>query len=561
MRGRQLATIRRIIAIVSPDSEESVERLRSWATDHDVEVATVDVGNDVDTVYQPSKETLGVSIGGDGTFLEGIKQFAPRNIPLLGINTGSLAFLVRVDVEDIEEALTEVIRGRATIDERQQLAVDVDGEQVTGINDVMIENVPPEAPVDRKIVTLEVFADGEFVGEYEGNGIAVSTPTGSTGVSLSADGPIHYPKDNETLQLVPLHTHKMGSRPLVFSSSTEILVRPEQEASLLVDGGRYFATLSPDQHVSITGSLTPAYVVRTSTDDHFFRAISQLLGWGLRDGSSSPPTGGTDDSPTRTVEQGLQVAKEAARSVGQPLRELHGNVQDVQHKSDKSDVVTEADFISENIITTAIENEFPNHNIRSEESVRTDTESEYTWIIDPLDGTGNYANGNPNYAVSIALLKGDRPILGVVYAPEMDEMFTAIRDGGASRDGHTISTTNRTDLAESVLLSGYDPDGQFLSHFYKAARGVRRLGSASLHLCYLASGSTDAVWEYDTYPWDTAAGTLIAREAGATLTDSTGREYEPRQTITSRNELVGSNSELHDVVLDHLNTNEVLSSD
>ena len=561
MQGRRLATIEELIAIVSPseESREAVNRLQSWANDNGLRMNAVDVGTDIDDVYSAENETLGVTIGGDGTFLEGIQQFEPRNVPLLGINTGTLAFLVRVDVDDLEVALTEVVQGRATIDNRQQLAVEAHGLEATGINDVMIQHVPPENPIDRKITQLDVFADGQYVGEYDGTGLAIATPTGSTGVSLSANGPIHNPTNNSSLQIVPLHTHRMGVRPLIVSEDTSIRIVCAEAADMLVDGGRHHERLEADDVITVTGADSTANIVRTSYDDDFYTAISELLGWGARDADeeSLPADVAVSREPDDTVDRALNLAEEAAKSVRVSLRDLHGKVESEEFKTDKADVITEADYLSENIITTVIENEYPAHNIHTEEGVYVESGSDYTWLIDPLDGTGNYANGNPNYSVSIALLENDNPIVGVVYAPETDELWSAAVGKGAYKDGALITATDRKQLDESMLMSGYDPDGSFLTHFYSETRGVRRLGSAALHLCYLASGSADAVWEYDTYPWDVAAGILIAREAGASLTDSSGERFEV-YTERDRQELIGSNGYIHEDITDRLQRNEQL---
>lgn len=560
VRGRRLATIEQVVVIVSPDSEDAIERLRRWTTENGLELSVVDVGEDIDTAWDESLETVGMTIGGDGTFLEGIKQFAPRNVPLLGINTGTLAFLVRVDLDDLEGALTETVQGQSTIDNRQQFHVDGPDLDVTGVNDVIIQNPSPDDPVERKITKLDVFADEEYVGEYDGTGLAVSTPTGSTGISLSANGPIHNPKNNSLLQIIPLHTHKMGVRPLVVSDDTTIDVVVRETAELLVDGGRHHIQLDPDETVRITGADESADVVRTSYDDDFYTAISELLGWGARGEEPKRPPQQiqmTDDTPEGELDHALEVATEAVRSVREPLRELHGRVESVTFKTDKSDIVTEADYLSENIITTALENEFPAHNIRSEEDVQVDRGSAFTWLIDPLDGTGNYANGNPNYCVSVALLREGEPVVGVVYAPENDELWTAIKGEAAHRDGQPIATTDRSEIAESMLMSGYDPNGTFLTHFYQDARGVRRLGSAALHLCYLASGSADAIWEYDTHPWDVAAGIVIAEAAGARVTNTAGEPF----TLTGKGErspLVGTNGPIHDDILNRLSRNERL---
>lgn len=562
MRGRRLAAITDIVAIVSPGSEETTDRLRQWVSDEGLELTVVTVGDGIDLDGNQRIGTLGITIGGDGTFLEGIKEFSPRNIPVLGINTGTLAFLARVEPREFEEALTEVVQGRATVDSRLQFRVEGAGVDATGINEVVLQNPPLEDPVERKITKLDVFANGEYVGEYDGTGLAIATPTGSTGISLSAQGPIHNPQNNSTLQIVPLHTHKMGVRPLVVSDDTTIDVVARQAADLLVDGGREHVQLAPEDSVRITTADSSAEIVRTSYDDGFYTAISEMLGWGVREGEGKHPpphVEGSDHSPAGELEHALRVATEAVKSVGEPLRELHGRIESVTYKTDDADLVTEADYVSENIITTALEQEFPTHNIRSEEDVQIDRGGTFTWLIDPLDGTGNYANGNPNYCVSVALLREGDPVVGVVYAPENDELWTAIEGGKAYRDGRPISTTARATISESMLMSGYDPDGTFLTHFYQDARGVRRLGAAALHLCYLASGSADAIWEYDTYPWDVAAGLVIADAAGATLTNADGKPYTLGGT-GERSPLVGTNSELHASILEQLGRNDRLSS-
>ena len=557
MEGRRLATTDEIIAIVSPDSEEALARLEAWSRDREISLSTVDVGADIADVYDENRATLGVTLGGDGTFFEGIKTFAPRKVPLLGINTGTLSFLARVEPEDLEAALDEAIRGRASVDSRQQLTVRAPGLEATGINDVMIEHVPPENPIERKITTLEVFVDDEFVGEFEGTGLAVSTPTGSTGVSLSANGPVHYPVDNHALQIVPLHTHNLSVRPIVVAPTTQIRVLTQGKAGLTVDGGRAHTILRAGEEVLLTGADQRAHIVRTSYDDGFFTAISKKLGWGVRATETEPSVDSRISlepaaEPPSMVERALTIAVEAARSAGEPLRELHGRVETIEYKSDKSDIVTEADQQADRIIETVVSNEFPSHGFYSEEGARRTTESPYTWVVDPLDGTGNFAHGNPNYAVSIALVEEGEPILGVVHVPETGETFTAVAGEGASANGTTLETTDRTRLDESMLLSGYDPEGSFLSNFYQEARGVRRLGSAALNLCYLASGSADAIWEYDTNPWDVAAGLVIATEAGATITHADGQPYKFELDADRRLSLVGSNGPLHDAILDHL---------
>ena len=132
-------------------------------------------------------------------------------------------------------------------------------------------------------------------------------------------------------------------------------------------------------------------------------------------------------------------------------------------------------------------------------------------------------------------------------------MFYAIEGRGAYRNDTPIEPTNRDRLDESMLLSGYDPDGAFLQAFYQETRGVRRLGSAALHLCFVAAGSADALWEYDTYPWDVAAGLCILREAGGRATGADGEEYVVSlDEGDERTPLLASNGPLHPALLDHL---------
>lgn len=554
MRGRRLVTTQRIVAIVSEAGEAVADDLVDWASTEDIEVAIFPVGASIDAEVLSQPNTIGVTIGGDGTYLEGIKAFSPFEIPVLGVDAGTHPFLVRLDPSDLAPALTEVLRGRATIEPRSQLRIRVDEFDATGLNDVTIIHVEPDRPVDRKITYVEVYIDEEYAGSFPGNGLAVSTPTGSTGIALSGGGPLHYPKNNRTLQITPLLVHDLSVRPIVVDEGVPVSMIADGPVFVSVDGGRYHEQVAAGTPIKLSVAEPEAQLIHTGYDTAYFAALSDRLGWNVRSGEGGiPPHMVASEGANGLIDRALAVAEEAAQSVGGPLRELHGKTESIEYKTDKYDLVTEADYQAERIITSIIESEFPDHNIHSEEDVRRDAGSEYTWIIDPLDGTGNYANGNPNYAVSIGLVQGNDPVVGVVYAPETDELFSATVDGPALRDGKRISTTDRDRLDESVFMSGYDPDGTFLTHFYNVTRGVRRLGSVALHLCYLAGGSCDATWEYDTYPWDTAAGAVIARAAGATLTDGRGEPFEIFGTTDERNELIGSNGPLHPAVLAHLN--------
>ena len=558
MHGRRLATTEEVLAIATPNSDDALNRLESWTTTHDIGLTVLDIGTEVTHEHvDDSRETVGVTVGGDGAFLEGVRQFTPHRVPVLGVNTGTLAFLARVQPRDLDAALTEVLRGRATVNTRQQYHVQTDGIDTTGVNEVFVGKTDPEERHGTKVGSLHVFIDGEYAGEYFGSGLLVSTPTGSTGRAFSNHGPVHYPRENRTLQIVPHETINAAASPIVVSQESEIQIVPDASFDVDVDGGRHFETVEAGTVVTVTGAETPTHTIRTSYDDPFITALVDKLGWSLR---SVDDTGPTDALPAADEEddfltRACRVAREAARSAGEPLRELHGQVEQVEYKDDKADIVTEADYQAEHIITTAIKNEFPNHGIRSEEDVSSAGDGDYVWSVDPLDGTGNFAHGNPNYSVSIALIdqEAGEPVVGVVYNPETDEMFHASLGNGAYQNDTEIEPTDRDRLDESMLLSGYDPDGGFLQAFYQETQGVRRLGSAALNLAYVAAGSADAVWEYDTYPWDVAAGVCILREAGGRITDNEGDTYRvDLDALEDRTPLLASNGAVHDALLAHL---------
>ena len=564
MHGRTLATIENVVCHYTPDSDKPLDILESWVNRQEsIELELVPIEEHVtEENFDREEETLGVTLGGDGAFLEGVREFSQYDIPLLGVNTGTLAFLARVSPSDLEDSLDEILQGRAEVASRQRVEVKGSGLDAEGVNDVMIQPIPPEDPVERKIASVEVYVDNEYVGEYTGSGLAVSTPTGSTGISLSANGPIHYPSNNLSLQIIPLHTHKMGVRPVIVSSESEVTVVPKNEVQVMVDGGRHNTVAVEGEELVLTGADSRADIVRTSFDDEFFTAMTKKLGWGLRepeeDGSYdvlNSASGGTD-----TYQRARDVAVEASKSAGEKLREIHGNVENVEYKTDKSDMVTEADYQADKIIQTTLKNEFPRHDVLSEEEwVDKESHDEFEWLIDPLDGTGNFMHGNPSYSISIALLRDGEPVVGVVYQPETDEVFHAIKDRGAFSDDHRISVSDSDSIDESMMLSGYDPDGDFIETFYGETQGVRAVGSAALNLCYIASGAADTVWEYDTYPWDVAAGLLILKEAGGTATDENCNEYSLEFDVDKTNRMVASNGIIHTQVCSKIVDSSILN--
>ncbi len=553
MHERRLATTQSLICLYA-EKTELVDEIKQWADSQDIEFQTLEVGENLSDVEATSvKETIGITLGGDGTFLEGVRVFSPRNIPMIGVNQGTLAFLARIPPEKTTNALTEAVTGKSDIDARQQVSVQCDELNAMGVNDIMIQPTAPENAFDRKVVSLDVYVDDEYVGDYTGSGLAVATPTGSTGLALSAGGPIQHPSNNRTLQITPLHTHNIGVRPLIVDANQNITVVSDDEVQVLVDGGRHSETIGLGTEIHVTGADQPAHIVRSQYESTFFDAISEKLGWGLRSTNVHSPVE-TVASETDFLSDALSIGVEAAESAGESLRELHGHVESIEYKQSKSDIVTEADYRAEQIITQTLRNEFPTHSIHSEESVHyVNDQSSYTWIVDPLDGTGNFAHGNPNYSISLALVEDGELKVAVVYSPETDERFTAIANRGAWVDDSPIAVTDRESLDESMLISGYDPNGDFIEKFYEPTRGIRAIGSASLNLCYVAIGAADGLWEYDTYPWDVAAGLLIVQEAGGTVTDVNGNpfslslnEYDERQP------LLATNGGIHEQVLQRM---------
>lgn len=187
------------------------------------------------------------------------------------------------------------------------------------------------------------------------------------------------------------------------------------------------------------------------------------------------------------------------------------------------DVVTEADKASEKLIIEGIRREFPDHSILSEESGESSNpDSDWLWVIDPLDGTTNFNQGLPVYSISIALQYKGETVVGVVYAPYLGEMFHATKGGGAYLNGQPLHCTENSRLSTMVTATGmpYDrdrhPDNNLdnISRVSMQVRGIRRMGSAAIDLAYTAAGYFDAYWELNLNLWDIAAGTLLVREAG-----------------------------------------------
>ncbi len=225
----------------------------------------------------------------------------------------------------------------------------------------------------------------------------------------------------------------------------------------------------------------------------------------------------------------LKVAKQIAVEAGDLLQSRFGRKQKIRHKG-TIDIVTEMDLRSQALILRRLRDEFPEHDMVSEEGALTAGRSEFRWIIDPLDGTTNYAHGFPVYCVSIALAFQDAVIIGAVYCPTRQELFTGKLGGGAFLNGRKIRVSSVDCLDRALLATGFpydirtSPDNN-LAHFERFARraqAVRRAGAAALDLCYVGAGRFDGFWEIKLKCWDVAAGMLIVTEAGGVATNFSG---------------------------------------
>ncbi len=228
-----------------------------------------------------------------------------------------------------------------------------------------------------------------------------------------------------------------------------------------------------------------------------------------------------------------QFIEQVAVEAGVLLRERLDETHTVQYKGDIN-LVTEADRLSEALIIERIRRAFPGHGILAEESPETATGSAFRWIIDPLDGTTNYAHGYPVFCVSIALEVEGEVRFGAVYNPMLAELFVAERGEGAFLNGRRLAVSRTAKLSRSLLATGFPYDIRENRNnnltYYKAmvmnAQAVRRAGSAALDLAYVAAGRFDGFWELRLMPWDTAAGWLLVAEAGGIVTDLRGGPYQ-----------------------------------
>ncbi|MCC7431044.1 inositol monophosphatase [bacterium] len=233
------------------------------------------------------------------------------------------------------------------------------------------------------------------------------------------------------------------------------------------------------------------------------------------------------------VEKIREVCVEASLSAGEVIRESYGKVKQIDFKGE-IDIVTEVDKASEKIIVEKIRDNFPNHSILAEESGLFEQKSSVKWIIDPLDGTTNFSHGYKCFCVSIAVEIDGEIVVGAVYNPMADELFTAKKFEGAFLNGEKISVSKTLKTKQSLLCTGFSynfndkifsENIEMFKKFSNLCQAVRRDGSAALDLCYVACGRFDGFWEADLKPWDLAAGSLIVSEAGGKLSDYSGNTF------------------------------------
>jgi myo-inositol-1(or 4)-monophosphatase len=247
----------------------------------------------------------------------------------------------------------------------------------------------------------------------------------------------------------------------------------------------------------------------------------------------------------------IEIAKEAGEIVSEGFNK---NLK-IEFKSNDSDLVTDIDRASETHISDFIRKKFPSHGIVAEESGNIKNGSEYVWVIDPLDGTVNFAHGLPIFSISIGLQKNGKTIAGVVYDVPRDVMFSAESGGGAYANSEKIRVTENSNLRHSILVTGFpynirENPFNALEKFVeltKASRGMRRLGSAAIDFCYVACGVFDGFWEVYLNPWDICAGKFIVEEAGGLVTDFKGDQIN----IDSK-QILATNGKIHNDIVEIL---------
>lgn len=255
------------------------------------------------------------------------------------------------------------------------------------------------------------------------------------------------------------------------------------------------------------------------------------------------------------LEKIKQVGIQAAYSAGEILNRHFGKLTHIEKKG-AIDLVTVADVESEKQVIETIWQHFPKHAILAEESGTLGDNTGERWIIDPLDGTTNFTHNLGIFSVSIAFALNNNIVMGIVFNPNSGELFTACSGQGAQLNDRPINVSSAAKVSDSLLVTGFPYNVHAVtdtliprfSRCLSNAQGIRRLGSAALDLCFIACGRFDGFWEQNLKPWDTAAGMLIAQEAGATVTDYDGHPYD-----IEKENILATNSHIHHEMIELLN--------
>ena len=252
---------------------------------------------------------------------------------------------------------------------------------------------------------------------------------------------------------------------------------------------------------------------------------------------------------------------EAAKSGAAEILRFFNNNFAISHKEGVNNLVTEADHASEKAILGVIKEKFPDHYILAEETGEIIQDSNYKWIIDPIDGTVNFAHGIPINCVSIGLEHNAEIIMGAVYNPHLNELFFAEKGEGSVLNDKPIHVSEQTEVIRACLVTGFPytyinvPNGplEIFERFIRKGVPVRRLGSAAIDLCWVACGRFDGFYEHKLEAWDSAAGYLIVEEAGGKVTDFTGKKFSPYQ-----HRIMATNGKIHDEMLAVINNKKTL---
>ncbi len=253
----------------------------------------------------------------------------------------------------------------------------------------------------------------------------------------------------------------------------------------------------------------------------------------------------------------IEAAQAGAAEI---LRYFHGEFR-IDNKEGVNNLVTEADHASEKAILSVIQSAYPDHQILAEESGAHEQTHEYKWIIDPIDGTVNFAHRIPLNAVSIAIEKNGEVIMGVVYNPHINELFFAEKGEGAFLNDKPIRVSTETRTIKACLVTGFpytyidQPNGPLdvFARFVKKGVPVRRLGSAAIDLCWVAAGRFDGFFEHKLEPWDSAAGMLMVQEAGGTVTNHQGETFSIYE-----HPVLASNGHIHEELVGVINNTRTL---